>query len=102
MRLQLNRRPTTRPSTAYCAELVCSDQHQGLCRTVVIAVNVVTKYDDNTNKSDAVWVSKEVETEFDHECDMKEIGTRLLTCRSIYISIYQLAQRFLLQKDLKK
>jgi hypothetical protein len=46
---------------------VCSDQHQGLCRKVVSAKNVAAEYDDNTKKSDAVWVSKKVAYEFDHK-----------------------------------
>ena len=50
-----------------------------LCRTVVIAVKVVSEYDDYDNytkKVDTELVRKMVDTEFDHECDTKEIGTR--------------------------
>jgi hypothetical protein len=44
-----------------------------LCRTVVIAKKVVIK------KTDAMWVSEMANVEFDHQCDVKEIGTRFLT-----------------------
>jgi hypothetical protein len=56
----------TRQITAKCAELVCSDQHQWLCRTVVISKKVVTKYEDYAKKTDAVWISEKADVGFNH------------------------------------
>lgn len=45
--------------------------------TVVITVKVVTKFDDNAKyDGNTKCVSKKVDTEFDHKCNVKEISTR--------------------------
>ena len=50
---------------------------------MVSAKNVAAEYEDNTKKSDAVWVSKKVAYEFDHKSHISLLHRESVRCVDI-------------------